>query len=370
MGNTLSKFAKSETGEAASNVRRGERGERGTQQPVAPRTDTTPRRAGRLLGQPPAAGLQRAPVRHAAANVTASGAAPGATTGPRAVDGPPVASALPHWGRLAPGRARDYTGQVYDTSIVKRVFPHEIYSWEHHKTTPALLDLAMLDAWEDHAVPPIELAYSEAGVDAGGRRLHYAVADGHHRLNAAGQASVGIPAMVTHNWAPDTNGQHIDPRGAPHITGNLPVPRTWNRSDKPLAIHVPEKVEQTNVWGTQQLTVNLAGTKQNLSLVEIADKLNAFKRPDQFLDRSAGDMLRIRVTLQDVYGAGDDNSKQGDMKADLQFANVDHDAKDWKTILKDARPLKAHFPSRVAPQYPILLVQVQQSRYSFITDEL
>ena len=367
MGNTLSKFAKGETGQAASNAQPADRG---TRQPAELRTDAVLRSAGQLLAQPHAAGLPRAPVRHTTASITVSGVALGATTGTRTVADPPMASALPHWGRLAPGPAREYTGQVYDTSIVKRVFPHEIYSWEHHKTAPALMDLASLDAWEDHAVPPIRLAYSEAGVNAGGRKLHYAITDGHHRLNAAKRASVGIPAMVTHRWEPDANGQHIDHRGSPHIAGTLPVPCIWNRFDKPVVIHVPEKVEQTKVWGTQQLTVSLAGARHNLSLAEIADKLNAFKRPDAFLDRAAGDLVRVRVTLQDVYGRADDNSKLGDMKADLQFADVNHAAKDWKAILKDTRPLEALFPPRSASQYPILLVQVQQNRYSFITDEM
>jgi len=357
MGNTLSKFAKGEMGQAASNTQLAEWR---AQRPAEPRTDAVPPSAGRLLAQPPAPGLQRAPARHA----------PGVATAPRVVAGPPLAPALPHWGGLAPGRAREYTGQVYDTSIVKRVFPQEIYSWEHQKTTPALMDLATHDTWEDHAVPPIQLAYSEEGVKHGGRSLHYAIADGHHRLNAAKQASVGIPAMVTHSWAPDANGQHIDHRGVPHVAGDLSVPRAWNRSGTPQAIHVPEKVEQVNVWGTRQLTVNLPGAKLNLSLADIADKLNAFKPPDEFLDRSAGDLVRVRVTLQDVFGRKGENDKLGDMKADLQFANVDHAAKDWKAILKDARPLKAHFPSSVALKYPILLVQVQQSRYSFITDEM
>ncbi len=344
MGNTLSKFAPGEMGRAASNAPLAERGAR---QPADPVGDAASQRApGRLTAHPSAGGLQRAPARHAAAGT------------------------LPHWGGLAPGRNREYTGQVYDTSIVKRVFPQEIYSWEHQMTTPALLDLAQHDTWEDHAVPPIQLAYSAEGVDAGGRKLHYAIADGHHRLNAAKQASVGIPAMVTHHWAADANGQHIDRNGVPRIAGDLPGPRTWNRAGKPQAIRVPEKIEQTSVWGTRQLTVSLPGSKQTSSLAEIAEKLNAFKRPAEFLDRSAGDMVRVRVTLQDVYGREEGNGKHGDMKADLQFANVDHTANDWKAILKDARPLKAHFPSSVAAQYPILLVQVQQSRYSFITDAM
>ncbi len=344
MGNTLSKFAKGEPGQAALNAQLTERRARQAADPAA--DAASQRAAGRLVAQPSTGGLQRAPARTKAA------------------------STLPHWGSLPPGRAREYTGQVYDPSIVKRVFPQEIYSWEHHLTTPALVDLAQHDTWEDHAVPPIELAYCEAGVDAGGRRLHYAIADGHHRLNAARQASAGIPAMVTHSWAPDAQGQHIDRNGVPCIAGDLPGPRAWNRAGKAQAIRVPEKIEQTSVWGTQQLTVSLPGSKQTSSLADIAEKLNAFKRPTEFLDRTAGDMVRVRLTLQDVFGREDANSKHGDMKADLQFANVDHAATDWKAILKDARPLKAHFPSSMASKYPILLVQVQQSRYSFITDAM
>jgi hypothetical protein len=74
---------------------------------------------------------------------------------------------------------------VYDHSIVKRVFPSEVYGWEHGRTTATLVDLAERDAWEEHAVPPVCLAHSEEGVATEGRILHYAIVDGHHRLNAA-----------------------------------------------------------------------------------------------------------------------------------------------------------------------------------------
>lgn len=363
MGNTLSKFAKGEPGLAALNAQPTERvGAR----PVESPNGAARERTARLTALPAATGLQRAPARPAAAG----GVATGVVASTRVVAGSPVAPALAHWAGLVPGRAREYAAEVYDTSIVKRVFPHEIHSWEHQKTTAALLDLAKHDAWEAHAVPPIELAYSEEGVSEGGRTLHYAITDGHHRLNAARRVSAGVPAMVTRRWVRGADGHYSDSRRVPHTVYDASAPRAWNRCGKPQIIHAPEGVEQANVWGTQQLTVSLPGSALGLSLVDIAARLNAFKRPEEFLNKAAGDLIRVRVTLQDVYRREDASSKQGDLKADLQFAVMDHGAKDWKAIFGDARPLKTHFASYATSRYPILVVQVQQSRYSFIADDL
>ena len=322
--------------------------------------------AGRFPGLAPRPGPPLAARRLHAGVAGASGNAAGEP--PNA--GPPP---LAHWNRLTPGRSRDYAGTVYERSIVKRVYPDEVYGWEHGKTTPTLVGLAEQDAWESHAVPPISLAYCEEGVNVDGRILHFAIVDGHHRLNAArhasaGSGAVGVPAVVTARWAPNAQGQLIGYGGAPQTAPDASAPSAWNRSARAQTVHAPESIRLDDVWSTRQITLTLPGSSNRLSLADIANKLNAFKRPNEFLSPSAGQTVRVRVSLQDVHGRPGASGKHGDLSTDLAFNPVDLTATDWASILQDTRPLAQLLGPHRAANYPIVQVQLQQSPYVFQTD--
>lgn len=292
---------------------------------------------------------------------------PAARTGDAA--GTASAPGLPHWDKLPPGRPREFSGEVYDTNVVKRIFPDEVYSWEHQRTTAALTDLAAQDAWEQHAVPPIHLAFSEQGLSNGDRRLHFACIDGHHRLHAAMEAArlvgkpLGLPAMVTSLWECDSRGSLVGYGRMPHSLGNPLLSRAWNHSGRPLTIHVPERVIESNVWGSSQISLTLPGSSLKRSLQEVAYRLNGFKRPNEYLNSTNGSTVLVRITLQDVYGRIDEGCKNGDLKRDLRFSDVDLSAPDWRSILHDRTPLHALFNIRHTQDYPIIQIDVQQGDY-------
>lgn len=283
------------------------------------------------------------------------------------------APSLPHWNRLKPGRLREYTGEVYDTSIVKRIYPDEIYGWEHEHTTAVLIEFAANDSWESHAVPPVHLAYSEQGLHDGRRTVHYAIVDGHHRLNAALDATrrvgapVGLPSMVTSRWEPNENGQLVGYGRMPFERTDQSLPAAWNRSGRPLEIHAPETIAASRVWGSPQITLTLPGSSLNLSLYDVADKLNAFKRPDEFLDPDKGQTVQVLVTLQDVYGRVAEGRKNCDARRNLTYNGVDLLQTDWRSILKDQVPLKALFGTESTQGYPIIQIDVQQHKGVFLS---
>jgi hypothetical protein len=174
--------------------------------------------------------------------------------------------------------------------------------------------------------------------------------------------------MVTARWTRDAQGHFLGYGRMPNTIPDPSLPQAWNRSGKTQTIHAPEKMWQSSVWGTRQIALTLPGSSSSLSLADIAGRLNQFKRPDEFLSKSDGETVRVRVTLQDVRCGANKSGKLGEARFDLQFTNVDITAKDWKSIFQDATPLKQKFGSRPLSDYPILQVEIQQSLYAFQTD--
>jgi len=139
--------------------------------------------------------------------------------------------------------------------------------------------------------------------------------------------------------------------------------------------HLPKCVVRKSVTGRFgivtaefEMTITLPRSSRKLSLADSADKLNAFKRQNEFLSESGGDFARVRQTLQDVFGPEGGNARNADLKADHTFNKVGATADGWKAILRDTAPLADHFPLPWRSDQPTLLVQVQQQRYVFQTD--
>ena len=91
--------------------------------------------------------------------------------------------------------------------------------------------------------------------------------------------------------------------------------------------------------------------------------MNGFKRPNEYLNSTNGSTVLVRITLQDVYGRIDEGCKNGDLKRDLRFSDVDLSAPDWRSILHDRTPLHALFNIRHTQDYPIIQIDVQQGDY-------
>jgi hypothetical protein len=257
---------------------------------------------------------------------------------------------------------------VYDPSIVQRVYRDEVYAWEHDRTTGSLQHLAAQDDWAAHAVPPITLAYSQAGLEVGTRVIHYAIVDGHHRLNADGNGQ-GVPAMVTSRWSPDANGNLLGYRRCPHTAGEPLLPTGWNPGAQPLRVHAPETIEARSIWGHPEIRLCLPSTGIDQSLFDIAPRLDAFQPPAAFLQADRGDRVHIRVLLIDVY-AQDRSSKQGTLQFDLGLPGVDPTSQDWQSLLQDRVPLRQHLGVAGAPAHPLLEIRIQQNPHGYVDEGL
>jgi hypothetical protein len=281
------------------------------------------------------------------------------------------AAALPHWTALTPGRRREFDGDVYDPSVVRRVYRDEVYAWEHQRSTGALEHLASQDAWSSHAVPPITLAYSAQGLAIGGRLLHFAIVDGHHRLNAD-RTHAGVPAMVTHRWVADERGSMVGWRGWPVTEPDAARPRAWNVQGRPLRIHAPQTVQARSVWGNPEIRMGLPGALVDRSLSDLAPRLEAFQPPSAFLQPGHGDRINIRVLLIDVYGDGE-SSKRGTVRFDATVELGASAPANWRDILSDRVPLRQRFGAQGAQDaqdYPLMEVRIQHSPFGYVDDEL
>jgi hypothetical protein len=273
----------------------------------------------------------------------------------------------PHWEYLKDGPSREYTGNVYNKAIVKKVYPSELYGWEHTKTTPSLVDVARDNAWEENAIPPIELVYSETPVNG----YHYAIRDGHHRKNAASRASselgipVSVPAMITGKWIKDVNGDYVGYGGAP-FSSSFPTDTNWNLKNAQFKTYIKEGIKKNNVWGTSELQIILSKDKVSLSLSDIAENLNSFIAPPEFFKDDKGNTVIVRISLEAVYGH--DGSKPGDVIHTIILEKVDTKADDWHSILKDNEKIatKLNRERRFSvnkDEYAVLIVKVQQSSF-------
>lgn len=325
---------------------------------------------------PSATALGRAPSRPPSPAAPVSGAAgrvalaPGADARAQALPGtsPEASPSLPHWQGLMPGRRRDFPGGVYDPSVVQRVYRDEVYAWEHDRTTGSLEHLAAHDGWAAHAVPPITLAYSETGLPVGGRAVHYAVVDGHHRLNAD-RGNQGVPAMVTHRWSPDEHGSLVGYGRWPRTDSQPSLPTDWNPRGEPLQVHAPESIGSRSIWGHAEIRLCLPSTCIDQSLADMAPRLNAFKPPAEFMQAGRGDRVHVRALLIDVY-AQDCSSKQGTLQFDLGIQGVDPASRDWQNILRDGVPLRQHFGVAGAPVHPLLEIRIQQNPHGYVDEGL
>jgi len=267
-----------------------------------------------------------------------------------------------------PGRRRDFPDGVYDPSIVQRVYRDEVYAWEHDLTTGSLQHLAAQDGWAAHAVPPIALAYSQAGLQVGARVVHYAIVDGHHRLNAD-RDDHGVPAMVTQRWSPDARGSLLGYRRCPNTASEPSLPSGWNPQGQPLRVHAPETIESRSIWGHPEIRLCLPGSGIDQSLFDIAPRLNAFQPPAAFLQSDRGDRVHIRALLIDVY-AQDCSSKRGTLQFDLGIPRVEHTSQDWQTLLRDRVPLRQHLGVKGAPAHPLLEIRIQQNPHGYADEGL
>lgn len=276
---------------------------------------------------------------------------------------------LEYWKNLKAGREREFTGKVYDTSIIKRVYPDEVYGWEHSKTTQVLEKIAKNDLWEEYAIPPVLLAYSPEKTTNNERNCQYAIKYGHHRLNAAIATHSSFPAMVVSIWEKDENGSYVGYKGQPNVCFDPNLPTNWNPKKIPQREYVMEDIRKRSVWGTPELQITLkAEDKLDWSLKNISQILHdKGELPQNFFMQGNGDILQIRFSL---CGAAIKGSHEIiDRKIILNVSDVN--SSDWRELLTDTTPIRKILQLRNnSEKLPILNIQIQQNKYCFINEGL